>query len=372
MQEALALVRAELGSQAAVLRTREVRVRGLSRLWNGGTMVEVVASDNVSVPGRFTDPFGRASMFSAPQAPAGLDLTELDAANESRASASEAAPRVANYLARGVRPLAAPDVVEDLVALRPTGAPLVVVHGGIRGAGATTVSWRLAQALARHGLRAIWVNADLTHDAPQAPLSEYEGALSDVLAGRRTVHEVLTRGPEGIQCIRHAVSGHQATFTERDQARCWRQLASLSPHAEVVVLDVGSEPHALHAPLWQAAHAVCVVVTPADEAILRGYAAIKKHRAQLGGSEVLSFVNRAGAAEAACVSGRIATACRRFLDLKATFAGHLGAEHGSVELTTRNESSPAGQLDLAAELLWTTIVRAEQDCATDATGFQNL
>jgi flagellar biosynthesis protein FlhF len=52
MQEALALVRRELGPKASVLHTREVRGGGLLRWLSGSRLIEVVASTSVSVPSR--------------------------------------------------------------------------------------------------------------------------------------------------------------------------------------------------------------------------------------------------------------------------------------------------------------------------------
>ena len=52
MQEALCLVRRELGPDAAVLHTREVRPRGLFSLFSGRRKIEVTASLGVNVPSR--------------------------------------------------------------------------------------------------------------------------------------------------------------------------------------------------------------------------------------------------------------------------------------------------------------------------------
>lgn len=52
MQEALALVRRELGPEAAVLQTREVRSSGWLGLFGGARQIEVVASAEVNVPSR--------------------------------------------------------------------------------------------------------------------------------------------------------------------------------------------------------------------------------------------------------------------------------------------------------------------------------
>jgi flagellar biosynthesis protein FlhF len=76
MQEALALVRQELGPDAAVLHTREVEQRRLFGLLSGGRQIEVTASAGVNVPSRLppVDPppaaFGDYGPFrSAPPTP---------------------------------------------------------------------------------------------------------------------------------------------------------------------------------------------------------------------------------------------------------------------------------------------------------------
>jgi flagellar biosynthesis protein FlhF len=55
MQEALALVRADLGPQAAVLHTREVGGGGLLGWFTGSRKIEVTAALDVRVPSRFAD-----------------------------------------------------------------------------------------------------------------------------------------------------------------------------------------------------------------------------------------------------------------------------------------------------------------------------
>ena len=55
LQDALQLIRSDLGSDAAVLHTRELRGGWLSRLM-GHRQVEVTASATVNVPSRFAEP----------------------------------------------------------------------------------------------------------------------------------------------------------------------------------------------------------------------------------------------------------------------------------------------------------------------------
>src|SRR5689334_9974389 len=70
MQEALRLVRRELGPNAAVLQTRDVRSGGLFRLLPGMRRIEVTASAEVNVPSRLPP---RVRENNDPSA--GLDLS---------------------------------------------------------------------------------------------------------------------------------------------------------------------------------------------------------------------------------------------------------------------------------------------------------
>ena len=76
LQEALALVRHELGSKASVLRTREIRSSRWLRWLGRPRMIEVTASATVQVPSRLT-PRPAGADFSRPKASAplaGIDL----------------------------------------------------------------------------------------------------------------------------------------------------------------------------------------------------------------------------------------------------------------------------------------------------------
>ncbi|MBI3838918.1 MAG: flagellar biosynthesis protein FlhF [Planctomycetia bacterium] len=78
MQEAIALVRRELGPKASVLHTREVRGGGLLRWLSGSRLVEVVASTSVSVPSRL--PPRRRPVETPRQPPAPATVARVAAA----------------------------------------------------------------------------------------------------------------------------------------------------------------------------------------------------------------------------------------------------------------------------------------------------
>ena len=81
MREALALVRRDLGPDAAVLHTRELRPRGLLRWMRGSRLIEVTASATVNVPSRLV-PRRRAADS------AGVAATTSTAGTESPKTAS--------------------------------------------------------------------------------------------------------------------------------------------------------------------------------------------------------------------------------------------------------------------------------------------
>lgn len=75
MHEALALVRREMGPDAAILRTREVRVRRWFGLLPGRPEIEVVASFGVNVPSRLpSESPGTLNLRQAPAVEGGLSL----------------------------------------------------------------------------------------------------------------------------------------------------------------------------------------------------------------------------------------------------------------------------------------------------------
>lgn len=77
MQEALQLVRRELGPEAAVLHTREVRGGSLLRWIRGTRMIEVTASNEVEIPSRLA-PRPRIAPVVPPRDPAPEPRVEYD------------------------------------------------------------------------------------------------------------------------------------------------------------------------------------------------------------------------------------------------------------------------------------------------------
>ena len=209
--------------------------------------------------------------------------------------------------------------LRQLVSERAAGhafaaLPLLVVAGA-PGCGTTSAAWNLAVALARQGRRAVYVDADLASGERLRVAAQTDfGSIVDVLAGRRSVHEVLSRGPLGVQIVPGAALADDA----RDNSvaahnRLLMELGRLAPHADVIVMDIGASRGGFAVRCCQSARAVCAVTTPADSAVLECYTTIKL-LLQGGQMPLHAIINRAAqATDAHDVHSRMAAACERFL-----------------------------------------------------------
>jgi flagellar biosynthesis protein FlhG len=216
-----------------------------------------------------------------------------------------------------------------------TGAPrgalaghnTLVISGGRPGVGATAIALQLATALAREAQRIVLIDAD-PFSADIAARCEHSGALGigEVLAGRKTIHEVLQLGPAGMQILAGAANQQiRDSLNGRSIARLLKQMRSLAPHAEWLVVDAGNQPSELAARLWSAADRLLVVTSPDAVAVMDTYALIKTllSRQSLRQSPALVVNQAADEATAADVHRRIDQSCRRFLGLAIAFAGWL-------------------------------------------------
>jgi flagellar biosynthesis protein FlhG len=209
----------------------------------------------------------------------------------------------------------------------------IVVSGGKGGVGTTTIAVNLTVALARQGCRALLVDADMNR-ADVATLCHLEtrDTIEDVLSARRTVHEVLHRGPAGIQVLPGAWSvGKVPDCSPAAQERLLRELDRLGRHAEIVVLDVGSGLNHVVRRFWHAADSILLLATPDNIAIMDAYAAIKVFTADRPAAPISTLINRADPDAAAQAHARIDFACQRFLHRQVDAAGNVADDRRVAE-----------------------------------------
>ena len=193
---------------------------------------------------------------------------------------------------------------------------LLVLAAGKGGVGVTTLAVNLAIGLAEQGARVVVVDADLHRNDVAAicgiPQPE---TTANAMVARRDIHEALQRGPAGIQIV----PGLWAP-DERDdgnmltQDRILRQFRMLGPHADVLVLDVGTGPATIVRRFLAAADDILVITTPDSVSVMDTYSRIKSSLAGIGKSDLKLVVNRCmEEAESSDVHQRIDQSCRRFL-----------------------------------------------------------
>lgn len=210
------------------------------------------------------------------------------------------------------------------------GARLLVVSGGRMGVGATTVAIEVARELAQDALRTVLIDADTARPTIATRCGLAAGMnIGDVLAGRKTIHEALQRGPAGMQVLAGDVTNQaKAPLDERSNGRLLKQLHSLAPHADWLVVDAGNQVSELMARLWSHADELFLVTAVDAVAVMDAYALLKTvhSRAALRQAPALVVNQVADDGVAIDVHRRIDQSCRRFLGLSVTYAGVLRSD----------------------------------------------
>lgn len=227
----------------------------------------------------------------------------------------------------------------------------VVVCGGKGGVGTTTAAVNLSAALAREGQRVVLVDADFAGPsvAGMCGLDEPSG-VADVLAGRRTVHEVLVRGPLGMQVLpaRRERTDPQ-DCTPQAQERLLGQLAALGPHADYVLIDAGSGSGRVMRRFWDAADAVLLVTHADSVAVMDAYTVIKLVCGENPLRAVVCPIANCvtDAAMGDDVQARLDRACRRFLGFGIEAIGSVPFDP-CVPRAASEQRLPAAASDSAA------------------------
>jgi flagellar biosynthesis protein FlhG len=211
-------------------------------------------------------------------------------------------------------------VMDSAQSDAPAGElPLVVLTGAKGGVGVTTVAVNLSIALADRGLNVALVDANL-HQPDIATVCgiQEKGTLQDALSGRRTIQEVLHRGPSGVQVVPGTWAPDDRHQTGRfDPQRLRGALRRLGAQADAIVVDAGSTPGPLAGACWRDARLAGVVTVPDTVSVMDAYATIKLHAVEVPSAGVHLLVNRGeGAVADDEVYQRIRRACERFLGLE--------------------------------------------------------
>jgi flagellar biosynthesis protein FlhG len=217
---------------------------------------------------------------------------------------------------------------------------LIVVASGKGGVGTTTIAVSLAAAMASRRLRTVLVDADLYGgDAAILCGLEPSYSLADLLAGRRTIREVLQPGPGGVDVV-PGVWGLERLpdYPAAAGQHLLGEFEALDGHVDLLLLDGGKGPSRVVRQVWQAADLMLVLTTPETSSIVNTYALIKRLVEDIPAVPIHLLVNLAPTAEVAeDVGRRLAEACRRLLGIRLTCAGYVPADPHVAEAAAAEE-----------------------------------
>jgi flagellar biosynthesis protein FlhG len=214
--------------------------------------------------------------------------------------------------------------------LRPLAEPgrgpvkVIAVTGGKGGVGKTTVTANLAVSLAERGRDVMVLDADLglaNLDVMLGLQPRYN--LSHVLAGERSLEDVLVDGPAGIKII-PASSGvrRMVNLSAMEQAGLIRAFSDLKRNVDVLLLDTAAGIHDDVMMFSRAAHHVLVVVCDEPASLTDAYALIKVMSREMGVARFRILANQTRVlGEGRDLYDKLHKVCDRFLDVTLDYAG---------------------------------------------------
>lgn len=253
----------------------------------------------------------------------------------------------------------------------PEGIRIAVVSGK-GGVGKSSIAVNLSLYLARTGREVLLADLDLGLANTDLLLNVNPTyTLSHVIAGMRSVPEVMLEIPGGLQLLPGATGGEGlADLTEFSRRHLLDELQKAAGNVDIAVLDCGAglSPNVLEF-AWSATD-ILVVTTPQPTALADAYGTIKALVRRSRALSIHLFVNMvSNREEASSAYRRIARVAQRFLDYSVADAGYM-LHDTSVERAVRTRhpfvlhqgesASTACIASLASRLARQSLVAREQ------------
>lgn len=211
-----------------------------------------------------------------------------------------------------------PDTAPEIYANRPAQAIRVVaVTSGKGGVGKTNVTVNLAAAFARMGRRPMILDADLGLANVDVLLGvQPQHNLSHVIAGERTLEEIVVEAPGGIRII-PAASGVQsmAELSVAEHAGLIRAFSDPEPDIDLLLVDSAAGISDGVVSFCRASQDILVVVCDEPASMTDAYALIKLLNREHGLCRFRVVANMVGGArEGKALFEKMVRVTDRFLD----------------------------------------------------------
>lgn len=209
------------------------------------------------------------------------------------------------------------------------GGSVLAITSGKGGVGKSNISASLSLLLSQSGVRVALLDADLGLGNLDVILGVSAGAnLSEVMAGRRSVEQVLVRLPSGLHLAAGStgpVNGGRNESLAR--ALLAHGLLQVRQKHDLTILDCGSGIGRDVMEMCFLAEHVLVVTTPEPTAMTDAYGLIKSLNRDGHTGRISVLVNMAGSREEAKATyARLANVAGKFLDQTIFDAGYVLAD----------------------------------------------
>lgn len=208
--------------------------------------------------------------------------------------------------------------------VKPQPVRVIAVTGGKGGVGKTNVSVNLAAAMASDGKRVMLLDADLGLANVDVLLGLHpKFNLAHVIAGQRSLEEILVQGPFGMSIV-PASSGikQMSGLAPTEHAGLIRAFSELSQEIDVLLIDTAAGISDSVTNFCRAAQEVLVVVCDEPASITDAYALIKVLNRDHKVFRFRILVNMVQSAqEGREVFAKLVKTSERFLDVTLDYVG---------------------------------------------------
>ena len=216
--------------------------------------------------------------------------------------------------------------LKEMMSDEKKKATVLAVTSGKGGVGKTNIASNLSICFAAAGKKVVLFDADLglgNVDVIMNTDSKYN--LMHVLAGNRTLDEIVNIGPAGVETICGGSGIEElANLSKFEIQRVIDDMEAMQNNSDMIVLDTGAGISSTVISFCQSADQVLVVTTPEPSAMTDAYAMIKVLASRKYSGRINVVVNMASSlAEGKRIYRQLSDVAIRFLDMPLYEAGIL-------------------------------------------------